>query len=355
MFNKNIGINHSVEDSIAYLYHKLFDKTPSLFETIYKPSLYEDVKKDLLQICAIYNISTYTTETFVNNASDSTNNNTVVDTYINKKAKIIIRQSSSSLRVMYDLSHSLSNEIVGHVKKINCIPTKIDIATPKIFVLQETHGSYTLRKLSDFPKEKMYFEAYKENFKEAHELIFEKLQNTSTGLVLLHGVTGSGKTTYIKYLTSVINRKFIIVPSRIVNDLDSPAMVQLLIDNPKSILILEDEENSLSDRKGLSFSHVNTLLNLSDGLLGQTLKCTVICTFNTELSNIDPALLRKGRLIAQYKFEKLSSVEAEKLASKLGRKLRFTESISAVDVFKYDEKELKVNKISSSIGFNKNT
>ena len=51
----------------------------------------------------------------------------------------------------------------------------------------------------------------------------------------------------------------------------------------------------------------------------------IIATFNCDLTKIDPALLRKGRLIANYEFNKLD-VESSKI---LSDKLEFgTEKIS---------------------------
>jgi hypothetical protein len=43
----------------------------------------------------------------------------------------------------------------------------------------------------------------------------------------------------------------------------------------------------------------------------------VIATFNTDLSNIDEALLRPERLIARKEFKKLKKPDAQKLADRL--------------------------------------
>mgnify|MGYP006892816854 FL=1 len=44
----------------------------------------------------------------------------------------------------------------------------------------------------------------------------------------------------------------------------------------------------------------------------------IIATFNCDLASIDPALLRKGRLIANYEFNKLDIESAKTLSDKLG-------------------------------------
>jgi hypothetical protein len=90
---------------------------------------------------------------------------------------------------------------------------------------------------------------------------------------------------------------------------------------PNSILIIEDAENIVLDRKLQSFlptQAVSNLLNLSDGLLGDGIRQQIICTFNCDVRSIDPALRREGRLVLEYKFDKLSVENARRLCAELG-------------------------------------
>ncbi len=98
----------------------------------------------------------------------------------------------------------------------------------------------------------------------------------------------------------------------------NPEFIDLLIDNPNAILVIEDAENIIIDRKFSSHSSVSNLLNISDGLLSDCLNVQVICTFNSDLNMVDDALLRKGRLIAKYEFKKLDTVKAQTLSDHLG-------------------------------------
>lgn len=88
-----------------------------------------------------------------------------------------------------------------------------------------------------------------------------------------------------------------------------------------SILIIEDAENVVLDRNQQSFlskQAVSNLLNLSDGLLGDSIHQQIICTVNCDIRSIDPALLREGRLVLEYKFDRLSVVNARRLCVQLG-------------------------------------
>ena len=65
-------------------------------------------------------------------------------------------------------------------------------------------------------------------------------------------------------------------------------------------------------------SSVTSLLNISDGILGDILKCPIILTYNCPKQDIDEALRRKGRLQIDYEFGPLEIDDAKKLAKHLG-------------------------------------
>ena len=102
--------------------------------------------------------------------------------------------------------------------------------------------------------------------------------------------------------------------------LSSPDFLKFLLRFPNSILIIEDAENILCDRADSSVvdQAVANLLNISDGLLGDGLHVQIIATFNCDVSRVDTALLRKGRLIARHEFGKLDVDSARRLTMKLG-------------------------------------
>jgi hypothetical protein len=98
----------------------------------------------------------------------------------------------------------------------------------------------------------------------------------------------------------------------------NPDFIELLIDNPNTVLIIEDAENIIMDRKHQAGSAVSNLLNISDGLLADFLNVQLICTFNSSLTMVDEALMRKGRLIAKYEFGKLDIDKSRRLSAHFG-------------------------------------
>lgn len=143
--------------------------------------------------------------------------------------------------------------------------------------------------------------------------------NSRGGLVLLDGLPGTGKTNLVKWLTSKYHtRKFIFIPSGMVESLSGPQLIDLLLDNPGSVLFIEDAERALTSRESSGQSGVvSTLLQLTDGVLGDALQLMVIATCNADISKVDQALLRPGRLIAQYTFGKLSVEKANAIREEL--------------------------------------
>ena len=215
-------------------------------------------------------------------------------------------------------------------------------------------GSYGLElKSMEVKKTRLNIDLYYEDdFQEVDALIRKRLnQKKDKGIVLLHGLPGTGKTTYLRYLIGKIKKKVIFVSPDIANNIVNPELIDLLIDNPDSILIIEDAENVIKDRQADSHSAVSNLLNISDGLLADCLNVQIICTFNSALSVIDTALLREGRLIANYEFNKLSVEKSRRLSEHLGFTQVISEPMTLAEITSQNEKKFKTKEPFRVIGF----
>ena len=115
-------------------------------------------------------------------------------------------------------------------------------------------------------------------------------------------------------------------------EISSPDFLPFLMQYPDSILIIEDAENIIMDRRYSQGPGVSNLLNISDGLLSDCLNVQVICTFNSALNTVDSALLRKGRLIARYEFGALTIEKANKLSASLGQIERFFRPVTLAEI-----------------------
>ena len=195
-------------------------------------------------------------------------------------------------------------------------------------------------------------ENYNDEFENIHKTILKRLsKKNDKGLVLLQGKPGTGKTSYIRYLISKVRKKVIFLPPNLAGNITNPDLIAILIRNPNSILVIEDAENLITNREMDERSPVSALLNLSDGLLSDCLNIQIICSFNTAISKIDNALLRKGRLIAKYEFNELSVEKAQRLSFKLGYQSIITKPTTLTDIYNQEEQDFGENQNKRAIGF----
>lgn len=69
------------------------------------------------------------------------------------------------------------------------------------------------------------------------------------------------------------------------------------------------------------------------------------------MSQVDSALMRKGRLIAKYKFKELETGKAQILSDKLGYSSNFDSPMTLAAIYNQDEKEYQHVKRHNTVGF----
>ena len=194
-------------------------------------------------------------------------------------------------------------------------------------------------------------ENYNNDFAGINEIITHSLtDNNKNGLILLHGSYGSGKTYYIRHLIRSVNKKFIYLPLHMLHCLADPEFLPFITKHENSVLIIEDCENILmhGEDGNPNANALSNLLNLSDGLLSDALSLNIICTFNANLTKIDDALLRKGRIIARYKFRELEITKAQYLADKLEKNIVIDKPTLLSNIYNAESQSyenIKTNKI----------
>ena len=233
------------------------------------------------------------------------------------------------------------------------LPFKLQLKN-KIYMLTASYGELSLSPLPTMEVNGNLALNYGADFEDFHDKIIDSLKTKTSGLYLFSGPPGTGKSSYIKYLTTCdIGRKIVYIPGGMIEQLVSPEMVPLLVENKNIILVIEDAEKALISRETSSNTDmVQTVLNLTSGFLGDAANVSIIATFNTSRDNIDSALLRKGRLKLSYEFNKLSLADTITLAKSLNLNTSgIVEGMTLADIYHMEEQPGYTPPVEERIGF----
>jgi hypothetical protein len=223
-------------------------------------------------------------------------------------------------------------------------------------IFRDEHGSVTFEPFETvLPKNYDIKKYYKPDFEPVHKHIVDSLKENESGLYLLHGEPGTGKTTYIKYISSLIERDMIYVPIALIETLSDPSFLPILLKKKQSVIVIEDAEKALLARDpGESSSLVSAILNLTDGIMGNVFNISIIATYNSSRQAIDKALLRKGRLKGEYEFGKLPIEQAQKIIDENKIKHKATEPMTLAEIFNAEQPEAPISaelKVEKRMGF----
>lgn len=280
--------------------------------------------------------------------------------YISKKGYIKIER-----RVEYDSQHSVYFDITAEkdfILETNLIENFIDEFlvrkdkpekqdNKQAYALKAGPNGYDVVPLGKIGR-KFIPENYCEEVREGFTKLLDNIQaeNPFGRLSILTGVPGTGKTFFIKALIEEFSKvKFIMVDPHIMTNISGPALIdtflQLAGENMPVVLCIEDADSCLVERMQDNMSYISSLLNLTDGIYGESLNIHVIASTNQNKIEIDPALARPGRLHNLIEFKKLSREQAESIYKReTGKDINFENNDANIS-------NKKVTKSKSSFGF----
>jgi hypothetical protein len=208
-----------------------------------------------------------------------------------------------------------------------------------VYLLCSSDGMLNLQRFDiKLPQKKMDLELnYGKEASAKFERVAESISGNKGGLVLFSGDPGTGKSTFIKYLTTKTTRKVIYLSSGAAEQLTSPDFLSFIMGYRNCILLLEDAEKVLRSRESQDNEAISNVLNITDGILGDCLNIMVIATFNIDRERIDSALVRKGRLVIEHHFTALPPDNCNLILESVGSERRTEKPMTLAEIYNEDE------------------
>lgn len=346
------------DSSIGSLFYQIFKRFPSMKMVKYKidKQFLEEIKKLYQQETAFDLFDHVYTNQFINEKDEDDEEGSdepikeQYDCIVICKENLMIGYFDECVKIVYS---NINDEEINHVIQICERNKKENEKLNNLFIVTYSHNYFSLKQ-SKINETIIHIDRhYNDDFiPVATEIENFLVEDNKSGLVILHGKQGTGKTTYIRHLINLGKKKMIYMSGDLVDKLSDPSFITFIRQQKNSIFIVEDCEELLSSRNGSNRMNAGlvNILNISDGLLSDELCIKFICTFNAPLKDIDEALLRKGRLAARYEFKDLTLDKVNQLIKAEGLNIPEQNSpMTLAEIYNYEGMDFSLGR--KRVGF----
>lgn len=207
----------------------------------------------------------------------------------------------------------------------------------QVFTLVKGPGGYSVTRLGAVGTQLERGNYSTEVLKDYDHILADLRTESPCGrLAILAGPPGSGKTYLVRSLVSSAPQcAFVLVPPHLVEGLGGPEILPALMSVKSEfpgpiVLIIEDADQCLVQRKEGNMNAISAMLNLGDGILGAVLDVRILATTNADKIEMDPATRRPGRLCRYTEVGNLSAELATKALQRLTGKLDVSSEASSI-------------------------
>jgi transcriptional regulator of acetoin/glycerol metabolism len=197
-----------------------------------------------------------------------------------------------------------------------------------------------------------YPENYSLGISNSYSRLLENLSSSKPNgrLLILEGPPGTGKTHFIRSLiSSSANEKtiFILLDYQSASSVSGSELLNTLLRFKQSLshqksltFIIEDADHFLQTRNENNVDVISSLLNLTDGMIGEALDIRVIASTNIPLHNIETALIRPGRLMERLEFGPLETQRVSQIFQRLtGQEKEFEKPLPLCEIYHLAKKK----------------
>ena len=225
--------------------------------------------------------------------------------------KILLNISSTKAEIYYskDTDFKSVKDVISTLKTRK---KKKNVDTRSFYLLKTEGSDFSLRKIEAKKVNLDLNLFYNDDFLPFHEKLSAFLEDDKqSGLALIHGKQGTGKTAYLKHLIFNSEHKFILVPRNLFTALDNPNLFFYLKEFKEFVLVLEDCDVLLTGSG--KYNSLMGFLRNAEGLMSNDFVYKIICTASVSGHQINFNYLRKARNVYRYEMTGLSVEKANRL------------------------------------------